>query len=63
MSEGLYRTEDDRLVAGVCAGIARYLGAEPRLVRLVFVALFPVSWVWYLGGVVIAPTASEIEEL
>jgi len=33
----LRRDPDRRLVAGVCAGIARYLGIDPLIVRLVFI--------------------------
>ena len=33
----LYRSTDDRMIAGVCAGIADYFGIDPTLVRLLFV--------------------------
>ena len=33
------RSSDDRVVAGVCAGIAQTLGVDPTLVRLVFALL------------------------
>jgi phage shock protein PspC (stress-responsive transcriptional regulator) len=35
----LARSEDDRVVAGVCGGIAEQLGVDPTLVRLVFALL------------------------
>lgn len=35
----LTRSVNDRMVAGVCGGIAEYLEVDPTLVRLVFVAL------------------------
>ncbi len=41
----LTRSNTDRIVAGVCGGIANYLKVDPMLVRLAFVLL-----VW-LGGV------------
>ena len=34
----LYRPRDDRMIAGVCSGIARRFGIEPDLVRILFVA-------------------------
>ncbi|HHV20558.1 MAG TPA: PspC domain-containing protein [Propionibacterium sp.] len=34
----LQRPRDDRLVAGVCAGIARRMGVDPRWVRVAFAA-------------------------
>ncbi len=39
MPEGLVRSRDDRVVAGVCAGIARWLGVDPVVVRLAAVLL------------------------
>lgn len=35
----LYRSRTDRMVAGVCGGLAQYLGIDPVLVRLVFALL------------------------
>ena len=32
----LTRTRDDRLLAGVCGGLAKYLNIDPTVVRLVF---------------------------
>ncbi len=34
---GLQRSRDDRIVAGVCGGIADWLGWSPGLVRVLFV--------------------------
>ena len=33
----LYRSEDDRMIAGVCAGLAEYVDIDPTIVRLLFV--------------------------
>ncbi len=38
------RTRNDRIIAGVCGGIARYLNIDPTIVRLVFVLAV------FLGG-------------
>ncbi len=35
----LYRSEKNRMIAGVCGGIAEYFDIDPTLVRLGFVAL------------------------
>ena len=35
----LYRSEKNRMIAGVCGGIAEYFNIDPTLVRLGFVAL------------------------
>lgn len=34
----LYRSRDERMVAGVAGGISRYFNVDPTLVRLAFVA-------------------------
>lgn len=33
----LYRSEDDRLLAGVCGGLGEYFGIDPVIVRLIWV--------------------------
>ncbi len=35
----LYRSRDERMVAGVAGGIAKYFNVDPTVVRLAFVAL------------------------
>jgi phage shock protein C len=35
----LYRSQSDRMLGGVCAGLAHYFQVDPLLVRLVFVVL------------------------
>jgi phage shock protein C len=33
----LYRSRDDRKVAGVCGGLAQYFNIDPTLIRVLFV--------------------------
>ena len=33
---GLRRPRDDRMIAGVCSGIGRWIGVDPTLIRIVF---------------------------
>ena len=33
----LYKSRDNRMISGVCAGIAEYFGIDPTLVRLAWV--------------------------
>jgi phage shock protein C len=58
----LYRSTDDRMIAGVCAGIADYFGIDPTLVRLLFVfgAIGSVSGLFwaYLIMAIIVPEES-----
>jgi phage shock protein C len=35
----LYRSRDDKMIAGVCGGIAEYLEIDPVIVRLVALVL------------------------
>jgi phage shock protein PspC (stress-responsive transcriptional regulator) len=57
----LYRTRDDQMVAGVCGGLARYLGVDPTLVRVVaviaLVFAFPAAVVGYVLAWAIMPSA------
>lgn len=46
----LTRRSDDRMVAGVCSGVADYLGVDVTLIRLLTVA----GAIFGLGSVVIA---------
>ena len=39
----LTRSLNDRMVAGVCGGLAKYMGMDPTVVRLIFVLLFFVT--------------------
>ena len=35
----LYRSTENKMIAGVCGGLAEFFGLDPTLVRLVFVVL------------------------
>jgi phage shock protein PspC (stress-responsive transcriptional regulator) len=37
------RSRDDRLIAGVCGGLAEWLGWDPTLVRVLFVLVSVLS--------------------
>lgn len=37
VNKRLYRSRKDRQLAGVCGGVAGYLGVDPTLVRLLWV--------------------------
>ena len=40
---GLQRSRDQRMIAGVCGGIAEWLGWSPTLVRVLFVLVSVLS--------------------
>ena len=39
MEKRLYRSRNDRTLAGICGGIAEYFGWDPTLVRVAWVLL------------------------
>jgi phage shock protein PspC (stress-responsive transcriptional regulator) len=43
MAEKLYRSSSNRIVAGVCGGIAEWLGWNPTLVRVLYVIVSILS--------------------
>ena len=58
----LSRPRDNRVIAGVCSGIARRFGIDPTLVRILFVAslLLPGPQILiYLAAWVLMPDGSS----
>ncbi|GAA1762804.1 PspC domain-containing protein [Nocardioides hankookensis] len=55
-SKRLTRRRDDRMIAGVCSGVADYLGLDPTLVRLLAV----VAGIFSVGAVAVAYIAAWI---
>jgi phage shock protein C len=49
----LYRTREDKWVAGVLGGLGRYFGIEPTLLRLVFLALVLLGVGWPVIGYIV----------
>lgn len=58
----LYRSESDKILGGVCGGIAEVYDFDPTLVRLVTLALVfsGLSPLIYLIAWLIVPTESEV---
>ncbi len=58
MREKLTRAKNDKIISGVCGGIAKYLGWDPAIVRLLYVlisifsAAFPGIFVYLILWVV-----------
>ncbi len=56
----LYRNANDKIIAGVCSGLAHYFKIDPVWVRIVFVVLFSVLfWVYLILWIVLKPKALE----
>ncbi len=45
----LYRSRNDKMIAGVCAGLADYFGIDPTIVRIIFIILVFAG----LGGILV----------
>ena len=56
----LYRNENDKVIAGVCSGLAHNLKIDPVWVRLAFILLVYVSWIIYIVlWIVLKPKALD----
>lgn len=64
MNPRLVRSESERMIAGVCGGLAQYLGVDPVLVRLAFLLLIPAGGVGvplYFILMIIMPSESDVD--
>ncbi|MCQ1534107.1 PspC domain-containing protein [Methanosarcina sp. KYL-1] len=64
MKKRLTKSKSNRMLFGVCGGLGEYLGIDPTLVRLAFVALTlidGVGLVIYIILAVIMPTEDSVE--
>lgn len=61
----LYKSEDDRKLDGVCAGIAEYFDVDPTLIRAAFAFSTVVTGIFpgvlaYVVLAIIMPKKSEV---
>jgi len=64
MKPRLMRSEEERMIAGVCGGLAQYLGVDPVLVRLAFLVLIPAGGVGlplYFILMIVMPSEADID--
>lgn len=52
----IYRSRDDKVVAGVCGGLGKYLGLDPVLIRVLWLGTFLI----YCTGLVLYIIAALI---
>ena len=57
MEKKLYRNTNNKLIAGVCSGLAEYINIDPTIVRLIWalIALSGAGVVAYLVAAIIIP--------
>jgi len=62
MAKKLYRSTQQKMLGGVCAGLAEYFDLDVSLVRLIFVglalmtALLPMTLFYLIAWLVIPPS-------
>jgi len=55
----LFRSDKDKMIAGICGGIAEYFNADATIVRLVFVlitfmtGIFPIALTYFIAWAII----------
>jgi phage shock protein PspC (stress-responsive transcriptional regulator) len=54
----LYRDEQNKVIGGVCAGIANYLKLDPLIVRVLWILLFGISFFAYVLLWIAVPNTS-----
>ena len=55
----LHKSRTDRMIGGVCGGVAEYFGLDPTLVRVVWVLLTLLGGsgiLLYIAGMILMPT-------
>jgi phage shock protein C len=67
MAKKLYRSASDKMIGGVCAGLADFMELDVSLVRLVFVALVLVTAIFpmvlfYVIAWIVVPFKEEVTE-
>ncbi len=57
MRKRLYKSEDNRVICGVCGGVGEYLGIDPTIVRLIWALLIIFAgfgfWVYIIAAIII----------
>jgi phage shock protein C len=63
VSDRLYRSRDDRMLAGVAGGLARVMGADPSIIRVVWVLVTFLSGglalILYIIMAIVVPEAPD----
>ncbi len=54
MQKRLYRSKDERMIWGVCGGLAKYFDVDPTIIRLVTVLTLFLGLVGVLAYIILA---------
>lgn len=58
-AQRLYRSRGEKMIAGVCGGLAQYFNVDPVIVRVAFVALGLASGIGLLAYIILAIVIPE----
>ena len=59
MDKKLYRTKNDKKLAGVCGGIANYIGMDPTIVRVAWAVISCFAGIGIVAYIVCALVVPE----
>jgi len=51
----LYRSRNNRWIAGVCGGIGEYLNVDPTIIRILAIIIPGFGWIAYLVCAIVIP--------
>ncbi len=54
MDKRLYKSNENKIIGGVCGGIAEYFGIDPTLVRLIWVLFCAMGGSGFLAYIIAA---------
>lgn len=63
MEKRIYKTEKDKKIFGVCAGVAEYFNMDPTIVRIAWAIIsffFGIGIILYLVCAFVFPNKSEV---
>ena len=56
MKRRLYKSEDNRVLCGVCGGVGEFFGIDPTIVRLIWAILVIFAgmglWIYILAAII-----------
>lgn len=62
-----FRDPDNKVISGVCAGIAAYFNIDPVIIRIIFIVLFIIGgssfWVYIILWIAIPEAQTSVEKL
>jgi phage shock protein C len=54
MEKRLYRSRNERMISGVCGGLALYFNTDPTIVRLIFILTIPFGGIGIIAYIILS---------